>query len=390
MSDIKTKDIEAFGRFLISLGCIYNVDEEGYICDKIDIDEPVLHKVGTQYKRIMILQEVIKDRDALVINPLNENITESADSRWLYTMLNMGLVRRVIDVARFLASTNELSKSGEEIDMSSEVIKFASRHKDFDAKVLEHFEHIAKKKIAFISIWYNRKFKEAKFRCSIYDPDTAAEFPSVPKKVWKIIGAFIGELFGLSADLEKASSEINEKYSTSSDLISVAKLESVLKVYFKIYKHMNKFLDMCEMMDDEDFIVDLTSFGIHLNNLEGYYQKAKWFTPTCADINTRPTVRPIEGAIPVVASNIPSNPTISSHVGYTELESNIPSNPRKLGGDVGILGIPSNPGLFNQPVYPNQNIIPVGNRNMFGNNPIFVGNTIPTNNFTSGFNIPLI
>jgi hypothetical protein len=370
---VKAADVSEFVRFLVQFSGIYNVDDDGYVVDKINDDKPVLAKVGNQYKRLQIIKETITDNDAVVINPLNENITETVDSKWLYTTLNVGLSRRVVTLARFLKMVIETeaakhgSKNDEEndqgIDFSSEVIAFASKHKEFDDKVLDAFELISKKRINFINVWYNRKQKNAHFRCNIYDPDVLSEYPQIGKKVWKVITSFMGDILGVSkTDITLAARQIDELYTTSTDLITVPKLHSILGVFMKIYTRLNKFLSMCEV-DDEDFVVDLTTLGHHIENLEEYYQKTKWFSTTSVSNIDRPAIKTIEGNVPVVPTNIPSNPfTGHTTPGFVEPESNIPSNPFHRGGIGGPLeyaqvGGPS--GCSHpQPLLPNTNFPP--------------------------------
>ena len=193
MNEIKASDVERFTRDLISLSSVYNVSEDGYVIlkgnvDYNDDDRFVTHAVGTQLKRLMVLKEIIKDNDALVINPLNENIAESPDSKWLYVSLSVGLARRIIEIAKFLTMIVESEKdtSVETLHLSPDTLAFAARHKEFDSKVFDQFKLITNKSLNFVNVWYNRKLKESYFRCSLYNPDTIIEFPQVTKKAWKI------------------------------------------------------------------------------------------------------------------------------------------------------------------------------------------------------------
>lgn len=339
MTEIKAASVERFTRDLISLSGVYDVSEDGYVIRKgggDDDDRYITHTIGTQVKRLMILKEVIKDNDALVINPLNENIAESPDSKWLYLAMSIGLARRVIEIAKFLNMVIESEKdtTAETLHLSPETLAFAARHKEFDKKVFDQFMLITAKKRNFINVWYNRKLKEAYFRCSIYNPDTIVEFPQVTKKAWKIITEFMSDILGISADPEKGAEQLTQKFMADSDLITVPKLESILKVYGKVYHKLNRYLDMCEM-DDEDFVVDLTSLDQHIANVSEYYQKAKWFIGTSSVLDTA-TIRQVQAPEQVAITNIPSNTSIVHQptIGYVEPASNIPSNPA-LHGNTG-------------------------------------------------------
>lgn len=343
--------VDQFCRDLIKLGGLFTVDEEGYVVNK-EGDDPVLCKVGSAFKRLMILKETIKDSEALVINPLNENISESPDSKWLYVHLSVGLIRRIGEIAKFLKLVSESESdvvteegySDDEIKeiienrkefrkhLTTKVISFAAKHKDFDAKTLGFFEQVSKNKLDFMNVWYNRKQKESCFRCSVYNPDTMIAFPGITKKAWKTIISFMSDLLGLSNDPNEAAEQIRSKYTISSDLITVPKLESMLLVFKAIYKRLNRFLEMCEK-DDDDFVVDMTSLEYHIAHLGDYYKKAHWFIASSNVVPDRPTIRPVDGGIPIVTSNIPSNVNVAqpAMVGYTEPESGIPSNPARHG-----------------------------------------------------------
>lgn len=332
MSEEKA-NVEEFVRYLISLGGIYNVDKDGYVEDKVNPEDPVILKSGTQVKRLMVIKDVITDTDALIINPLNENAMESIDAKWLYSMLNVGLVRRFIEVVNVLKLILETEKANNEtknkddlIELSHDMIEFASRHKDFDMKTFENFKIISKDKLNFMSVWYNRKMKKSTLRCSIYDPDIISEFPHISKKFWKQITGLFSEILGLSSDIEKSSVEIRNKYSVTSDLITVPRLESMLMIYLKIYQKLNPYLDMCEM-EDEDFVVDLTTFSHHIEKLPDYYNRAKWFTTATSIPQTNKTGLQ-DARIIGTGSNIPPNPAIAPPIsGIYQQESNIPPNP---------------------------------------------------------------
>ena len=323
MTKSERVSVERFVRDLIAIGGVYNVDHDGYVISKSDEEDATI-KIDNVEKRLLVIKDVIEDKDAQVINPLNENVAETPDSKWIYALLNVGLSKRVKNIARFLATVVESEKAKEDVAYSTEVLNFAARHKDFDAKVLAHFETMSKDLNTFMKVWYNRNLKEAYFRCAVLDPDTHSEFPQVTKKALRIIISFICDIFDIDNHIDTAAQQLKEKYATSSSLLSVPKLESILGTYLKIYSQLNIYLEMVDY-NDPDFIVDITSLGYHLKNIEKYYQKAKWFTTSATVVPSKPQMR-IEDT-----GGIPSNPAIvrPTMIGYTEPPSNIPSNPAR-------------------------------------------------------------
>lgn len=332
MSEIKFKDVERFVRFLISMGGVYTVDDNNYVANKND-EEPVLIKVDNKFHQIMVLHEPIKDPDAVIVNPLAENLIESQESKWLYLNLSVGLASRIIAIVRFINTVITNSSADQDMHVSAEVMKFVSKHKDFDAKAMEHFEQIVKKKMNFVNVWYVRKLKQAKFRCSVYDPDTKTEFPSITKKSWNAITGILNDIFGLDKDPEKAADSLQEAFTVTSDLITSPKLEAILTVYLRIYQKLNKYMVLCGMDDDDDFIIDLTELSVHIANIPQYYEKVKWIAGTMATaIPSNTSTQAITNVALPSASGIPNNPlTNPARISYTEAESGIPSNPARHG-----------------------------------------------------------
>lgn len=274
---MKSISVEKFVRFVVALSGIYDVDDDGYIVQKGGDDKPAFIKLDGRLRQLMVLKDVIKDPDVIVINPMNENITDSNDIKWVYNALSAGLSLRVRSIAKHLHFIISSSKKSDDIQFTTEELNFASRHKNFNDKSLELVELLSKKVIGFMHVGYDRRQKKATLRCSIYDPDTPAEFPQFSNTVWKSVSSLFGDILGVNLDIQAGGKDVLSKYSFVSELINVPRLESVLNVYYLIYKHINQHLAMCDM-EDPDFIVDLTEFGYHIENLQEYYNKSKWFT----------------------------------------------------------------------------------------------------------------
>lgn len=347
MDDSKTTmtDVEKFVRFCIRFGGIYTTDADGYVINRVVDDEderPVLIKFGSTYKRPMVLKEKISDKEVAVINPLNENVAESQEFKWLYTMWNSGLVLRFIHLLKFVSNVVETSNDGkaDELGLSHDVISFISKHKDFDKKAYEHFRLVAKDHAEFMRVWYHRKTKDSRFRCSIYNTDTHVAFPQVTNKSWKALISIISDILGVSKDMNLANEQIEERFFVTSDLLTVPRLESTLMVYSRLYSRINKYLEMVnDLDDDEDFVVDISELDMHIIKLPEYYKKAKWFNSgTYTAGQSKTGINTLERTTPgMPSSGIPSNPMVSGRATYApsvveEPGSNIPSNPRRLRG----------------------------------------------------------
>lgn len=368
MSDTKV-NVEQFGRFLIQLGGLYGVDDDGYVINnKVEAEDGILStdnrisiKIENKSRNLMVMKDIIKDNEAIVINPLNEHITETADSKWIYTYLSTSLARRIILLAKHLYYIIETSKNDQEVVFNADMIKFAAANKNFDSKAVEAIDLLSKKMLGFANVYYNRKTKQAYLRCAVYNAETATEFPQITNKTWKALYTFFGNIFDLGSDVDKARELLDQKYMFASKLINIPKLESILNVYNKIYSQLNNFLLLYES-EDPDFVVDMTELGYHIEHLQDYYNKMKWFTGSIQQKENKP------------ASNIPSNIAGSHH-------SNIPSNPFTkqkttnlpylprdnnqltfADSTTGIFG--QQPSIFNQP-------FGMGNLNGLGNPRVF-------------------
>ena len=306
-------NVETFVRDLLKLGGIYNVSDDGYVVRKGEDDSNITLKSGSGPRPLMVFKDSFVDNGAAVINPLNENISETPDAEWLYITFNVGLVRRIVSIASFIRQVivNEsdeidktLSKAEQKIaaeqreifreSVPTNVLQFASDNKDFDEKAFETLVSISEDKVSYIKIWYNRNHKKTYFRCPIYDADVRATFSGVSKKTWTAIINLTSDLLGVDRDPIAGAAQIAKKFVVSSDLITVPKLESTLTLYVKLYQLLNEYLELCKM-NEPDFVVDITTLGYHIANLEGYYKKVRYFT--CANTDTSPTrgqIRTIE------------------------------------------------------------------------------------------------
>lgn len=311
-------DVTKFAKDVVAVGGIYDVDQDGYVVNKVGNDQPVLVKDGTQFKRLLVIQEIIKDNDAIIINPLHEDTTESIDGRWLFISLSSGLARRIIELVRFVRMSMTIS---EDVHAPAEIVKLASRHNDFDDKAMKNFEIIAKNMIEFVNVHYVRKLKEARLRCTLFDKDSRTQFPGVSDKSWNAIRSLMADILGIDPDPEK--DEIS-RYTVKSDMITTPKLESVLSVYLKVYTQINKYIVALDH-DDSDFVVDITTLGAHIAHLPEYYEKCKWFNGRVTD----------KAAIKQVAQQaqetIPTNQYISTQLLPGVNQSGIPDNPARHG-----------------------------------------------------------
>lgn len=266
----KSQEVTNFVRFLIALSGIYLIDDEDYVINKVSGERLMLDSNGKK-RNVLIFKETILDNEAIVVNPLNETIGDSDDKKWLYSALSLGLSRRLkvmlneIAVAR---TTNDAELSIPELETIS---KFKTE--DIDEKFRdEELSILTKDLLIFSNVYYRKKFKESRWRCSLFENDTR-ETLKIRKKTWKSIDSIFTKIFDLDT---MAIEEVNKKFSYTTSVISCPKLVSTLNVYNLIYTKLNAYLEVLGG-GDEDAVVDLDELAYHLDNIESYYKRVKWF-----------------------------------------------------------------------------------------------------------------
>ena len=194
---VKFQQVVDFYRYLIELGGIYEVDGDNYITRRDDDSTPVTMKVKGKIRPLLILQEKITDDNAIIINVLNENLRESIDSKWMYAMLAGGLYRRlynIIETMQIIISAPDESWDADTLDFVS---KYSAR---VDARLLSHFKIVTDKKLEFTNVFYNRKLKQAIFRCKLFETIESDEFSNITKKSMKTMIDIFSELFDRSEE----------------------------------------------------------------------------------------------------------------------------------------------------------------------------------------------
>lgn len=275
------EEVSDFIKFLINLSGIYNVDADGYIVSKHEEDKRIKLKIGNEEKNIIIFKKTIEDNDAIIVNPLNESIgLESEDKKWLYSILSLGLFYRIRVMLKFIVET----ALNEDEELKVESAQFLSKmgvSGDIDEKMMNEIEILTKDGIRFINVFYRKKFKEGRFRCIVFEKERE-EF-NIRKKTWKILDKIFCSMFGVDEKLSLDEKEvfIRENYSYKTNSITCPKLKALLMVYNKIYQAINEYLEIINYQDD-DFVVDLDELGYHINHLDNYYERVKWFVQVSA------------------------------------------------------------------------------------------------------------
>lgn len=275
------KDIEKFIRFLVDSTLIYTVDEGGYVVSKTSKDR-VKIKVDDESpkKDLVVFSGVIENPDdVIILNPLNENIGETEDQKFLYIALSFGVGARLLSIIKWTMDLQN-TKDG----LSPSLVKFLSKYNEsIDNKTKDEIEKITKDMLEFCNIFYNKKQKKTIFRTCVFEENSQKKFSGVRKKTWNFLENLFSEIFQLESD-DKLS-ELKEKYSFKSIQITCPRLESFLMVYEKVISRINEYL---ELFENDDMLVDLDELGYHIRHLNEYYDKVKWIAqPSSVCVKTK-------------------------------------------------------------------------------------------------------
>lgn len=333
-SKVSYEEVSDFIKFCIRMGGVFDVDLDGYIVSKVS-EEKFTVNINGKERNIIIFQKEIDDNDAIILNPLNESVNiESKDKVYFYKILSLGLFGKVTGLVNRIIDTR-LSKDGEDIPIN--IAKFVSQFSDIDEKFKSEFELLIKDNLKFMNVFYRKKFKEARFRCLVFEEDERQEF-KIRKKSWKTIDKIFNVLFNIPSDIEDREQYVIDTFSYKTTNITCPKLKSTLMVYNKLYFNLNKYFEIMEL---EDLIVDLTELSYYINNLEKYYNKVKWMVqPTSIEdekeevkseseiITNQPYVSETPNGVPIVTKSAAGSFHIGGNYGLNNMAS--PINP--IGG----------------------------------------------------------
>ena len=261
MGNTKTSEVRDFIKFLVEQLTIFKVNENGYITNKSDELVKIDHNGEHS---IMIYNDVITDKDALILNPMNETIvsTMNKENKFMYYSMSVGLAYRIILIIR-----NLYDYALAEVDNASvNKVDFISKYADkIDEKFLERFNRLSKDTVEFVNIYYNKKSRKAIFRSNVFEDKSLSKF-RFPKKFIKVIKPVIMDILGMKKEKDLDNLKVK------SESLKCPRLEAVLKLYAKIYKNLNPYIAIF----DESLMVDVDELEEYISKLDEYYDTSRW------------------------------------------------------------------------------------------------------------------
>lgn len=265
-------------KFFVELGGAFQVDDKGYIRYKGQ-DKVAQVSTKNENKDLILLQEVITDSKAQILNPFAEGLGASPDQAWFYETTEGAFTYRFVELINFVVECITNNEDINKAKLPAKVVKFISPYvKVVDKTTLKEIEQITKNFNKFSSLFYNKRLKTAVFRCAIFEGPAFRESFNVRKKTWKFLEDLLVQIFNLDPNLDHDS--IFEDYRYKTEVIGYPKLDAMLNLYYKLFNQLNPIFDLVDKVQGNkpevfSLSVDLDTFGYHISKLDEYFQKAK-------------------------------------------------------------------------------------------------------------------
>lgn len=273
-------------KFLVECGNIYYVDSDGYVRER-DKDTIAQVRKGKETADLMIFQEVIKDNNAVILNPFAEGLSETVAQNWLFKYQAMSLIHKILDFSKFIVELvlNQKLKSevDNKVEISTALNKLISPYMAMTKTTLSDIDKIASYD-DFMSIGYKAKFKEASLRCGLFEgPSLKEKYSAVQVKTWKFLEDVVCMLLKIDPSID--NSKKMDEFKFKSTVLGYPRLDAKLNLLYMIYERANDCFDLMDNAPSEftrnvTYSIDLTEFGHHLSNLVEYYKVAKSFIQT--------------------------------------------------------------------------------------------------------------
>lgn len=347
-NESKIQELNNFLKFLIESTFIYEV-RDNKIYEK---DGDILYIDDS--KKPIELFTIPLPTDSIVLNPINEIINEGKEVKWFYASLAMSITMKLKGIIKYLIDLIPIQDKLE-IDLIKELSKYLEL---LDNKSYKEITTITKDYLEFANIYYNKRIRKAYFRIGIFEKSFIGKFKNIRKKTWKFLDLLMCNIFDINHNMELDDKRLKliEKYSHHTSEITCPKFTCFVNVYHQVLDRINIISDTLNI---EEYIIDISEFGYHLNNLKEYYRLSKW-----ANVSTPET------------SSEDTNTTSS-----IDIANNTPTTYRLPGT------IRTNPNQPNTPILPGTSITPNVPTSPFSipTQNIYNSNIIPT----SGYRVPI-
>ncbi len=325
MSSASTQDTTDALRFFIEMSGVYTTDEEGFVVKKTGERISLPGPSGAAGKPVVLYQQPMPRGDFYVINPFAEGLGQNTPPQvFFYKLQRQALIARirlaVLSPVKLAMIDKKLSvpEDSQFIDakhtktmldmISGKTAAGKSIIDEIDDKIfveIDKFLSSPAQNDHIVDILYLKRQMTSSLKSDVIEDDTHFNASmGIRKKSYQVAQAVLMNLLGVKTkrDLERFTSGTMDK--------APAKLSSWMTVLFNTYSKFNQVL---EDSIDMEWVVDLGTFKMHLENLPSYTGNAKWMlavnAPTPSSESTPsaiPTGPIIPGAVQIPTGGMPS------------------------------------------------------------------------------------
>ena len=327
---MKTEEVTNFLRYLVNTTMLFTTDKEGYVLVKKTEERFLLAENSSdgqsrQKRPVILYQDLIRDQEAHILNPLSEGLGQSAISLWFLTTLKFSFTGRLFELfTKIVQMTVDEKKKkkptttdAEETYFPPEILKISSHIIDnVDDTTLSElrtiFHDADGKGRDFLIIIYQRKNLRHVVQTGLSDPEDSplksfkSKFPKVRKKTWVVLEQLLLDVFHIR-DMGELS-----KFDRTSEGLSCVRFSSLLNVLLSLYQEINPLLSA---VFEGEMLIDLSVLAEHIIKLPAYARNAQYMITPDRSGNAQ-TTRTIPGAAPNIPGAAPMNPITTPQSGF--------------------------------------------------------------------------
>lgn len=304
MSDaavVTDEQIRDFLRWTIEIAPTMYVDDEGYPHRKEAGDYCYIgNDTETKVKRPVVLYgSVIKDQEAIIINPFVEGMTKSPGNTWYYTLITLNVSNYVRMIQKCLLtlaleSKDKKKEDSNDMELASILAPFVDK---VDETMLKEFDTLTKKMSTYFNIYYLPRKREARVSCGlINNDDLKIANKKIRTKTWEVLTKMLLSIF--------ETKDFSE-YTITSKMQGCPEFDAILRLMFKLFAMMNKYMPYLVKIAGDDFKYqdfDLDYMEKNIDLLNVFRMKAKYMVPveskSAPDPKTAAVNNPIAGIQP--------------------------------------------------------------------------------------------
>ncbi len=364
MSSASTQDVTDALRFFIEMSGVYTTDDEGFVVKKTGERISLPGPSGAAGKPVVLYQQPMPRGDFYVINPFAEGLGQNTPPQvFFYKLQRQALIVRIrlaVLSPIMLAMIDKKIPVPEDsnfieakhtktmLDMiGGKTVAGKSIIDEIDDKMfaeVDKFLSSPAQNDHIVDILYLKRQMTSSLKSDIIEDEHHFNASmGIRKKSYQVAQAILMNLLGVKSkqDLARFTAGTMEK--------APAKLSSWMTVLFSVYSKFNQVL---EDSIDIEWVVDLGSFKMHLDNLPAYSGNAKWMIapnapePTSSSSPSEiPTGAAIPGAVQIPTGGMPtsshSRPVDPYHIPYSNppADQQIPEGMIRIPGPIDARGM---------------------------------------------------